>query len=111
MPEQIESAKLLSEKLAEILVKWPLYRVYTYAGTACHGTETGAYKQERYGLLPKQIRMFCSHSECGYETLWEISDNKLYFEKVFYQAKELRLPKLRRHHRTLLLYLAGTKNG
>ncbi len=87
MPEHVESAEALTKTLAEILVKWPLYRVYTYAGTACHGTETGAYKVERYGFLPAQIRMFCSNGKCGYETLWELSDNKLYFGRAFISQK------------------------
>jgi hypothetical protein len=88
MPEQIESSRVLGEKLADILVKWPLYRVFNYTGAACHGTETRAYKAERYGSLPKQIRMFCGHRKCGYETLWELSSNKVFFEDAFTNQKK-----------------------
>ncbi len=36
-----------------------------------------------YGFLPKQIRAFCEHQHCGYETLWEVENSKVYFESEF----------------------------
>jgi hypothetical protein len=88
MPEQIESAKLLSEKLAEILVKWPLYRMYVYAGKQCHAAEHVQYKGvQRSGALPKRIRMLCNNSRCGYETLWELAQNKVIFEDAFIEQR------------------------
>jgi hypothetical protein len=81
MLEQMESAGALEEKLAEILVKWPLYRLY--AGKECHVSEGSGYGSNRYAVLPLRIRMFCNHAKCGYETLWELSYTKVYFGKDF----------------------------
>lgn len=63
---------------------WPLYRTFVYTGQACHGVSSSEYGQKkRFGLLPKQIRLFCGHKECGYETLWEIEHPKVYFGSEF----------------------------
>jgi hypothetical protein len=83
MSEQIESLGELAEKLAEILVKWPLYRLYSYSGKQCHVSETSGYKTNRYAVLPLRITLFCNNPKCGYETLWELSENKVYFETNF----------------------------
>ena len=84
MPDQFDSAEALQEPLSDVLTKWPLYRVFIYTGKNCHSETSSSYGQKsRFGLLPKQIRLFCGHKECGYETLWEISDPKVYFRPEF----------------------------
>jgi hypothetical protein len=83
MPEKFDSPEQLQHNLAEVLAKWPLYRMYVYTGKTCHSSQPTSYGEKRFGLLPKQLRMFCVHKECGYETLWEISDAKVYFGSDF----------------------------
>jgi hypothetical protein len=84
MSDQFDTSEQLQERLAEILTKWPLYRAFVYVGRDCHSTTQGNYRQEnRYGLLPKQIRLFCNDKKCGYESVWEISDQKVYFGSEF----------------------------
>jgi hypothetical protein len=84
MPDQFDSINALQEPLSEVLTKWPLYRVFVYTGKNCHmETSDGYGRTHRSGLLPKQIRLFCGHKGCGYETLWEISDAQVYFGSEF----------------------------
>jgi len=84
MADEFDSAEALQEPLSDVLTKWPLYRVFVYTGKNCHLEKSGSYGQKsRFGLLPKQIRFFCGHKECGYETLWEISDPEVYFRSEF----------------------------
>jgi hypothetical protein len=85
MPDQIDAPEQLQKKLAEILAKWPLYRTFAYTGQDCHSTYTQpGYRQgSRYGLLPKQIRLFCGEKKCGYESVWEISDQTVDFGSEF----------------------------
>jgi hypothetical protein len=84
MPEQFDTPEQLQERLAEILSKWPLYRTFVYTGKECHHTNLSPYKHgERFGLLPKQIRLFCDNKPCGYESLWENSDQTIYFGSEF----------------------------
>lgn len=84
MPHQFDSVAALQEPLSEVLTKWPLYRTFVYDGKNCHSESFGAQGQKnRFGLLPKQIRLFCGHKECGYETLWEIDEPKVYFGSEF----------------------------
>ena len=65
-------------------MKNPGYRVFVYTGKNCHAETVSDYGQKsRLGLLPKQIRLFCDHAECGYETLWETSDAQVYFKTEF----------------------------
>ena len=33
--------------------------------------------------MPKQLRLFCGHRECGYETLWQIEYPEVYFGSDF----------------------------
>lgn len=89
MPDQFDSAIALQESLSDVLTKWPLYRMFVYIGKNCHSDTSGAYGQiKRLGMLPKQIRLFCGHKACGYETLWEIPDAKLYFASDFINLKQ-----------------------
>lgn len=81
--EKIEAAEILKEKLADILVKWPLYRIFSYSGYTCHETEFSGSGQMRSGFLPKQIRAFCDHEDCGYETLWQVENSQVYFSRSF----------------------------
>ncbi len=83
MPEQFDTSEQLQARLAEILSKWPLYRTFVYTGQNCHTTNTVAVGQPRFGLLPKQLRLFCDHERCGYESLWEVSDSVVYFGSKF----------------------------
>jgi len=88
MPDQFDSAQALQESLSEVLTKWPLYRTFVYEGKNCHSeTYNSRGQNNRFGLLPKQIRLFCGQKECGYETLWEISDAMIYFESRFIDLK------------------------
>ncbi|SRR6266568_1557496 len=86
MAEQLDTPEQLRERLAEMLAKWPLYRTVVYTGKDCHSTNTdrGTHRYgKRFGLLPKNIRLFCDNKQCGYETLWEISDPAIYFGTAF----------------------------
>jgi hypothetical protein len=89
MPEQMESSGALAEKIAEILVRWPLYRLYVYLEKQCHVSEAAGYGGlNRYALLPERIRMFCNHAKCGYDTLWELSSAKVYFGNDLINTRE-----------------------
>ncbi len=89
MPEQFESGQALQESLSEVLTKWPLYRSFLYTGRNCHSESSSAYgARNRFGLLPKQIRLFCERKECGYESLWENSDIQVYFGSQFINRTE-----------------------
>jgi hypothetical protein len=80
MPNQFDSVPALQEQLSEVLTKWPLYRSFVYTGRSCHSEKIGYNGgRSRFGFLPKQIRLFCNAKECGYETLWEISEITVYF--------------------------------
>jgi len=84
MPDQFDSATALQEPLSDVLTKWPLYRAFVYTGKNSHSESFGAQGQKHpFGLLPKQIRLFCGHKKCGYETLWEIDEPKVYFGSEF----------------------------
>lgn len=83
MLDQFNSATALQERLSDVLAKWPLYRAFVYAGRNCHSESSSMYRMGRFGLLPKQIRLFCGRKECGYETLWEISGPEVYFGSQF----------------------------
>jgi hypothetical protein len=88
MPDQFDSAKALQEPLSDVLTKWPLYRAFVYMGNTCHSERHSSYGQKnRFGLLPKQIRLYCGHKECGYETLWEISEAEICFRSEFIYRK------------------------
>jgi hypothetical protein len=89
MPDQIDSKQVLGDKVAEILVKWPLYRLYAYAGKTCHDGESRPYGPVRYAVLPLEIKTFCNHKHCGYETLWKLKeDREVYFGKPFVNIRE-----------------------
>jgi hypothetical protein len=85
MPEHFDRTEKLSEGLSEVLARWPLYRSFVYSGQDCHSTNLStAYRSgARFGLLPKQLRLFCDNERCGYESLWEISDPTVYFGSQF----------------------------
>src|ERR1039458_1982356 len=83
MPDQIDTIEALRESLSDVLTKWPLYRTFAYAGKNCHSESVSYGNKSRFGLLPKHIRLFCDHKECGYETLWEISEPTVYFGSGF----------------------------
>jgi hypothetical protein len=84
MPDQLDTVEALQESLSDVLTKWPLYRTFAYTGKNCHSEVSNSYgHKRRCGALPKQIRLFCEHKECGYETLWEISDPTVYFGSEF----------------------------
>ncbi len=86
MPDQIDSPEQLQEKVAEILTKWPLYRTFVYTGQGCHAAskpQDGYRHGSRYGLLPKEVRLFCDNKKCGYESVWETSDQIVFFGPEF----------------------------
>jgi len=86
-PEQVDSPQLLQEKLAEVFVKWPLYRFYVYLAGACHPTDNYAVGTTPYGLMP-QLKLFCNDEKCRYETLWEPEDWRVYFNSTFIRQKK-----------------------
>jgi hypothetical protein len=90
MPDQIDTSEQLEKKLAKILTKWPLYRMFVYTGQGCHGTvQDGGYRHgRRYGLLPKQIRLFCDDKKCGYESVWEIATQIVDFGSEFINRQQ-----------------------
>src|SRR5689334_12920537 len=87
MPEKFDSATVLARKLADILVKGALYRVFTYEGKDCHRVNLSAQNMPRYGALPPQIKMFCAHVRCKQETWWEVNDGAVYFAAGFIQHR------------------------
>lgn len=76
---EVKTLNELQKRLAEILVKAPLYRVWVYSGKECHNTDfrSGA----RHGFLPKQLRIFCK--KCKLETVWETQYNRVDFDSFF----------------------------
>jgi hypothetical protein len=80
---EVKTSKELQARLAEILVRGPLYRTWTYSGKACH--EDGAYAA-RLGLLPKRLQMFCN-GKCKKETEWETENNRVNFGLSFFNEK------------------------
>jgi hypothetical protein len=79
---EVQTSAELQAKLAEILVSWPLYRVWAYVGKDCHhvGVQSG-----RYGVLPKQLRMFCNN--CKHETVWENQQVRVSFGYSFFNEE------------------------
>src|ERR1700733_2849179 len=86
--EKATTRKELAAKLQEILVEGPLYRSFSYTGTECHYIsaqhETG---RDHYGMLPDQIRMYCSHEKCECLTWWEVNDKDVYFISGFVKQR------------------------
>jgi hypothetical protein len=90
MPEEvknIEDPEELAEALGEILVSGSLYRNFVYGGRSCHFTNRSSVNSARYGLLPKQIKMFCIHEKCKAPTWWQTDDAPYYFESSFIREK------------------------
>jgi hypothetical protein len=77
--EKFENPQALSERLADILVKGSLYRVLTYDGSPCHAVNIHAVGSGRYGLLPKELKMYCGHPNCEKEQQWRTGDTLHYF--------------------------------
>ena len=77
--EKFENPTVLAKRLADILVRGSLYRVFAYIGYACHETETQSVNQARYGVLPERLTMYCSHSKCEQDTQWETVNTRVYF--------------------------------
>jgi len=65
------------KKLAELLVTGSLYRRHSFDPTHTPITETGT--RARLSRFPKQLKMYCDHSNCCQETIWENADAKVYF--------------------------------
>jgi len=61
-PEQLTNEEL-AKKIAVAIQEWPLYRQLHYTGA---GAEPQA---------PGELRLFCSHAKCGFETAWRLSEN------------------------------------
>jgi hypothetical protein len=80
---EVKTSNELQTKLAELLVNAPLYRIWTYSGKNCHDIDHMSGK--RYGLLPKQLRMFCN--QCKHETVWEIEYDRVTFGERFFNEK------------------------
>jgi hypothetical protein len=90
MPEEIElieDAKVLEEKLREILIAGSLYRIFAYKGKACHSVNRSAQGDPRYGLLPKELKMFCDNERCKADTLWETGRPTVYFAAEFIEQR------------------------
>src|SRR5713101_9236292 len=81
----IEDPQVLDEKLREILVAGSLYRNFVYTGKGCHYTALRG--MHRYGLLPKQLRMYCDHERCKAETWWDVDRQDHYFSSGFIQER------------------------
>lgn len=85
--KNFENAGELVEALGEILVSGSLYRNFIYTGRSCHFTNASSMNAARYGLLPKQIRMFCIHEKCKAPTWWETDEPSYYFKSSFIREK------------------------
>jgi hypothetical protein len=77
--KKFENAIALARRLEEVLVKGALYRVLSYDGSTSHVDGHVPNRKVRYGLLPKQLTMYCSHAKCKKEQQWETVDEKVYF--------------------------------
>jgi hypothetical protein len=77
----------LAEALGEILVSGSLYRNFVYTGRNCHFTNTSSVNRARYGLLPKQLRMFCTDEKCKAPTWWETTEPSYYFNSSFIRER------------------------
>jgi hypothetical protein len=60
--EQLTNGQL-TEKLLVLLQEWPLYRQLHYTGA------------DRSRYAPDELRLFCSHEECGFQTKWKLANN------------------------------------
>lgn len=81
--KQIEKVGELQEELSQILVSGALYRRFVYKGKACHCQTETRYGVNRYGVLPKQLRIFCGNQRCKQETWWDASSTDIYFGSHF----------------------------
>jgi hypothetical protein len=85
---QIADAKLLKEKLGEILVDGPLYRKFAYTGRDCHFTRRGAMPgTDRYGELPSELRMICGNAKCKAPEWWKVSSDEVFFGSDFIKQR------------------------
>ena len=94
MPDQIRTFQKsveLAEKLSEILVKGALYRAHIYQGTTCHGLKRNQYGEEtRWGVLPAEIKMFCSDAACEQDTWWITDNPQVFFSSTFICERKYR---------------------
>jgi hypothetical protein len=81
---EVKTSAELQARLAEILVKWPLYRVWVYSGYEGHITGLHGV---RIGLMPKQLQMFCNNPKCKYETVWQTEYESVDFGDRFFNEK------------------------
>ena len=88
MPEQINSAEALQEKLGEALVAGSLDRRFVYQGRDCHGTYGGG---ARYGTLPTTLKMFCADDRCKLETWW-VTETRQFTFAGFYREYSIHVP-------------------
>jgi len=77
--QKFENPSALAKRLADVLIKGSLYRVFVYDGSACHVTNSVAVGNPRYGILPERLKMYCDHPKCEQETQWETQDTNHYF--------------------------------
>src|SRR5271155_3654905 len=79
MTEHYENLDALQEKLAEILIKGSLYRIFVYTQANCHLVTEDRFSPSRFSILPKSLKMYCSHSDCDFETQWVTSNPLKHF--------------------------------
>ena len=82
MSEQFTDPVVLQEKLAEILIMWPLYRNFYYPQQGCH-KEHSHLQGTRYAHLPIRLHMFCDNALCNKETWWQARDTEVRFGNMF----------------------------
>lgn len=84
MPTGI-GAKGLTEKLAEVLQSWPLYRELKYDGKEGHHTHEGEYgNKSKFGILPDEIVLYCPGPKCRKEQHWQPTSGVSYSRQVFF---------------------------
>lgn len=71
------SSEQLTQKLAEVLEGWPLYRKFAYRGKQGHHVNTRAVNSPRFGRLPPLLSLNCSN--CKKPQFWETRDVEVYF--------------------------------
>ena len=76
---KFSSLAQLQDKLAEILQSGPLYRRLNYTEEACHYVDN-TRSAPLFGLLPRELHMFCSSKQCKKEQRWTCESPKVYLQ-------------------------------
>ena len=78
----------LTKEIGQILVEGPLYSRFIYTGTTCHNIRRERMGAEmRYGLIPKEVRMYCDNQKCKALQWWKAYSHEVPFGGTFIREK------------------------